>query len=115
MESAYIISLVVHLAHSEEMHTAVAYGSYGMDKLLNGEPAVAKSICGTESGFSGTPHHRHCTVGLLHIQLLIPYMVWIIFVTLLGELTLTLLVTQTAVLFLAFLTVQREVHLVNFV
>ena len=43
------ISLVVHLAHSEEMHTAVAYGSYGMDKLLNGEPAVAKSICGTES------------------------------------------------------------------
>ena len=45
MESAYIVPLTVHLAHSEEMHAAVAYGTHGMDELLAGEPAVAKLLC----------------------------------------------------------------------
>ena len=110
MESAYIIPLIVHLAHSEEMHTAVANGTHGTDELLTGEPAVAKGIDGTESGLPRTLHHGNGTVGLLQVKFLVSCVVRIVLVTLLGELALTLFVAQAVVLLLTLLTVQREVN-----
>ena len=110
MESTYIISLIVHLAHSEEMDAAVAYGTHGMDELLVGEPAVAKGVGSTESSLPGALHHGNGAVGLLHVKFLEPRTVGILLVPALGELSLALLVTQAEVLLLALLTVKREVN-----
>ena len=106
MESTHVVFLVIHLAHTEEMHAAVAYGTYGMDEFLAGEPTVTKGISSTKSSLPGTLHHGYCAIGLLHVQFLIPCVVGVLLISFLGELALTFLVAQTVVLLLALLAVK---------
>jgi hypothetical protein len=59
MEFAYIVPLVIHLAHTKEMYAAITNGTHGMDELLASEPAVAKGIGSTKPCLPGTLQY-HC-------------------------------------------------------